>query len=124
MTAQIIPLRKVAKPRARRRPYRKHWRRRRYELYRAFGRRLQYVRHQLGISEQEAAAAFGVRVKTYRRYEAGPGAGAAHSLYKVCGIEARGQPNTSSLLARGPKTLSVAGLRQWKRGRDRGCKRD
>jgi transcriptional regulator with XRE-family HTH domain len=29
------------------------------------------VRHQLGISEQEAAAAFGVTVRTYRRYEAG-----------------------------------------------------
>jgi ribosome-binding protein aMBF1 (putative translation factor) len=70
MTAQIIQLRKVAKSRARR-PYRKYGQRRRYEYYRAFARRLRYARNQLGISEAEAAYAFGVTVRTFRRYEAG-----------------------------------------------------
>jgi ribosome-binding protein aMBF1 (putative translation factor) len=79
MTAQIIPLRKVAKPRARRGPYRKYRQRRRYEFYRAFGRRLRYARHQLGISEQAAAEAFDVTVRTYRRYEAGKPTGGGYA---------------------------------------------
>jgi ribosome-binding protein aMBF1 (putative translation factor) len=71
MTAEIISLRlKVAKPLPRR-PYRKYGQRRRYEYGRAFGRRLRYARAQLGISEVEAATAFGVSISTYRRYEAG-----------------------------------------------------
>jgi hypothetical protein len=73
MSAQIIPFRKVAKPRARR-PYRKpspDRQRRRDDYYRAFAERLRFARAQLGISEQEAAAGFGVTVKTYRGYEAG-----------------------------------------------------
>ena len=71
MTATIIQLRpKLAKhvPRRRRR---KPYARRRYEFYIAFGRRLRYARARLNITEQEAAASFGVSVRTYRKYEAG-----------------------------------------------------
>jgi hypothetical protein len=71
MTAQIIPLRKVVK---RRGPYRKpspERQKRRDDFNRAFGERLRFARAQLNISEQEAAYAFGVTVRTYRRYEAG-----------------------------------------------------
>jgi ribosome-binding protein aMBF1 (putative translation factor) len=74
MSAQIIPLRKVAKRPARRGPYKKpspERQKRRDDFYRAFAERLRFARAQLGISEQEAAAAFGVTVRTYRRYEAG-----------------------------------------------------
>jgi hypothetical protein len=74
MTAQIIPLRKVAKRPARRGPYKKRSperQKRRDDFFRAFGERLQYARAQLGISEQEAAYAFGVTVRTYRGYEVG-----------------------------------------------------
>lgn len=42
-----------------------------YLFYRAWGWRLRYARHQLRITEQEAAAAFGVTIRTYRRHEAG-----------------------------------------------------
>jgi transcriptional regulator with XRE-family HTH domain len=41
-----------------------------YQFYRAFGRRLRYARHQLGVSEAAAAAALGFTVRSYRRYEA------------------------------------------------------
>jgi hypothetical protein len=74
MSAQIIPLRKVAKPRGPRGPYKKpspERQKRQDDFYRAFGERLQYARAQLGISEEEAAYAFDVTVRTYRRYEAG-----------------------------------------------------
>jgi DNA-binding XRE family transcriptional regulator len=74
MSAQIIPLRKVAKPRGPRGPYKKpspEQQTRRDDYYRAFAGRLRYARAQLGISEQEAAYAFDVTVRTYRRYEAG-----------------------------------------------------
>lgn len=74
MSAQIIPLRKVAKRPARRGPYKKRSPERqkhRDEFYRAFAERLRFARAQLGISEQEAAYAFGVTVRTYRGYEAG-----------------------------------------------------
>jgi ribosome-binding protein aMBF1 (putative translation factor) len=70
MTAQIIPLRKVAKLRG---PYRKRspeQQKRRDDYHRAVGERLRFARAQLGISEEEAAYAFGVTVRTYRRYEA------------------------------------------------------
>jgi transcriptional regulator with XRE-family HTH domain len=69
MTAQIIPVRKVAKPRG---PYRKpspKRQKRRDDYYRALGERLRFARTQLGISEEEAAYAFGVTVRTYRHYE-------------------------------------------------------
>ena len=36
----------------------------------AFADRLKSARHSLGIGEQKAAAAYGVTLKTYRRYEA------------------------------------------------------
>jgi transcriptional regulator with XRE-family HTH domain len=39
--------------------------------YRAFGRRLRRVRKLRSLSEQDAAAAYGVTVATYRRHEAG-----------------------------------------------------
>lgn len=42
-----------------------------HEFYPAYGRRLRFVRHRLDISEQEAAAAFDVTVKTYCGHEAG-----------------------------------------------------
>jgi hypothetical protein len=58
MTAQIIPLRKVTKPRAPRGPYRKPLPE-------------QHARAQLGLTEEEAAAAFYITLKTYRRHEAG-----------------------------------------------------
>jgi Helix-turn-helix domain len=70
MTAQIIPLRKIAKPRG---PYRKpspERQKRRDDYYRALGERLRFARAQLGVSEEEAAYACGVTVRTYRRYEA------------------------------------------------------
>jgi transcriptional regulator with XRE-family HTH domain len=74
MTAQIIPLRKVAKSRRPRGPYRKpspERQKRRDDYYRAFGERLKYARAQLGITEEETAAVFDVTVRTYRGYEAG-----------------------------------------------------
>jgi hypothetical protein len=52
MSAEIIPLQKVAKPRARR-PYRKpspDRQRRRDDYYRAFAERLRFARAQLGNS--------------------------------------------------------------------------
>jgi DNA-binding XRE family transcriptional regulator len=39
--------------------------------WRAVGNRLRVTRIVLGITEQEAAAGFGVTLKTYRNYEAG-----------------------------------------------------
>ena len=42
----------------------------RYDWH-AYGRRLRLVRAALDISEVEAAAAHGVTLRTYRRYEAG-----------------------------------------------------
>ena len=40
-------------------------------FYRAAGRRLKITRLALGVSEGEAAAAYGVSLQTYRGYEAG-----------------------------------------------------
>jgi DNA-binding XRE family transcriptional regulator len=70
MSAKIIPLRPKIRRRKPRRP-RGPWQRRRYEFYRAYARRLRFVRHRLGITEQSAADAFGVTVRTYQSYEAG-----------------------------------------------------
>jgi transcriptional regulator with XRE-family HTH domain len=41
------------------------------EFYADFGQRLRLVPHALGLTEQEAADAYGVRRETYLRYEAG-----------------------------------------------------
>jgi hypothetical protein len=74
MTAQIIPLRKVTKPRAPRGPYRKplpEQQKRCTDFYRLFGERLRHARAQLRLTEEEAAAAFYITLKTYRRHEAG-----------------------------------------------------
>jgi DNA-binding XRE family transcriptional regulator len=79
MTAEIIHLRKVAKPRGprrSRRPYKgspeqQKARERRDDYYGAFGQRLRYARSQLGISKKETAAVLDVTLRTYRAYEAG-----------------------------------------------------
>jgi transcriptional regulator with XRE-family HTH domain len=39
--------------------------------WRAVGRRLRVTRSALGITEQKVAEAFGVSLRTYRRYESG-----------------------------------------------------
>ena len=41
------------------------------EFHRGYAERLKRSRELLGISEEEAAAAFGVSLRTYQRYEAG-----------------------------------------------------
>jgi transcriptional regulator with XRE-family HTH domain len=41
------------------------------EWYRALGERLQVARRNLGISDEDAAAAFNVTIRTYRKWEAG-----------------------------------------------------
>jgi hypothetical protein len=71
MTAQII--RKVPKPRVHRSPYKTpspERLRRLDDFCCKLGERLRFVRTQLNISEEKAAYAFGVTVRTYRRYEA------------------------------------------------------
>jgi hypothetical protein len=40
-------------------------------FYQSFGKRLRFVRHQLDITEAEAAEAYGISLRTYRHYEAG-----------------------------------------------------
>jgi transcriptional regulator with XRE-family HTH domain len=73
MTAQIISLRKVEEPHVRCRPYKKPSPERQKDLdgfTTQLGERLRFARTQLNISEEEAAHAFGVTVRTYRRYEA------------------------------------------------------
>jgi DNA-binding XRE family transcriptional regulator len=41
------------------------------EFYIAFGQRLRIVREALGLTEQEAATASGLTLKSYRAHEAG-----------------------------------------------------
>lgn len=41
------------------------------DWYRAHGERLQVARRNLGIPEEDAAAAFDVTIRTYRKWEAG-----------------------------------------------------
>jgi hypothetical protein len=76
MSAEIVRLRvaqlsKHPQPK----PPKRGWRlspktiRRRLEYKVAFADRLKRARHALMISEQVAAAAYGVTLKTYRRYE-------------------------------------------------------
>jgi transcriptional regulator with XRE-family HTH domain len=53
----------------------------------AFGNRLRLVRHALGLSEEEAAKAYGRTLKTYQRYEAGAPQRGTH--HKLVGFAAR-----------------------------------
>ena len=49
-------------------------------LWQAISERLRIVRIALGLSEKEAAEAFGVTLRTYRRYEAGGAVPGKHWL--------------------------------------------
>ena len=70
MSAEVIPLRpELRPPRARKKLGRAA--ERPYYFHQAFGRRLQYARRRLGITEAEAAAVYGITLRTYRRLEAG-----------------------------------------------------
>jgi hypothetical protein len=65
-----------SKPRIARRRYKgspewQRWQRRSDQFRRVFSERLKHARAQLGITEEEAAAAFSVTLTTYRKYKAG-----------------------------------------------------
>jgi hypothetical protein len=55
-------------------------------LYRDIGLRLRLIRAVLNISEVEAAAAHGVTVRTYRRYEAGEKQRPSFGWQKFCDL--------------------------------------
>jgi transcriptional regulator with XRE-family HTH domain len=52
--------------------------------YRGIGARMRLIRATLNISEEEAAVAHGVTVKTYRRYEAGAEQRGSDGWLKYC----------------------------------------